>query len=85
MRQRPADFGGGQVVQQRNAISSPIIRSMRKTTRSRRLMLRISEPLADKLEASAQQQRRTVAEYARQLLIDAVAARIAQDNQPTGA
>jgi predicted DNA-binding ribbon-helix-helix protein len=53
------------------------------TKRGRRLSLRLSEALAVELEATAEREHRPVSDYVRHLLIDAVAARIVQNEQST--
>jgi hypothetical protein len=56
------------------------------TKRGRRLSVRLSESLIVELEATAEREHRPVSDCVRDLLIDAVAARIIQnDQQPSRA
>jgi|HubBroStandDraft_6_1064221.scaffolds.fasta_scaffold3727512_2 hypothetical protein len=53
------------------------------TKRGRRLSVRLSESLIVELEATAEREHRPVSDYVRDLLIDAVAARMVQNEQST--
>jgi predicted DNA binding CopG/RHH family protein len=55
------------------------------TKRGGRISVRLSESLIGELEATAEREHRPVSDYVRDLLIDAVAARIIQNEQPAGA
>jgi metal-responsive CopG/Arc/MetJ family transcriptional regulator len=53
------------------------------TKRGRRLSVRLSESLIVELEATAEREHRPVSDCVRDLLIDAVAARMVQNEQST--
>jgi hypothetical protein len=56
---------------------------MARTKREQRISVRVAGPLRDELEAEAVQDGRPLADYVRRLLIDAVAARMVQNEQST--
>jgi predicted DNA binding CopG/RHH family protein len=58
---------------------------MRTTKRQRRVTVRLSDSLVDELNDDASRAGRPLADYVRRLLIDAVAARIIQNDQQQGA
>jgi hypothetical protein len=60
-----------------------IIRNMRTTKREQRVTVRLSDSLVGELKAEAVQDGRPLADYVRRLLVDAVAARVVQREQPT--
>jgi hypothetical protein len=64
-------------------IMPDMVTNKSSTKRGGRISVRLSESLIAELEATAEREHRPLADYVRRLLVDAVAARTVQNEQPT--
>jgi hypothetical protein len=78
-----AALAGTLTGQQLADILPDMVTNRSSTKRGGRISVRLSESLIVELEATAEREHRPVSDYVRRLLVDAVAARIVQNEQPT--